>query len=65
MANKQAYVVNTILRGVVILLLLAAAFDVLPWADNLVIFVAVALFVVSWMVSRIAKTTQGGGTCCK
>jgi len=63
--GKSACICNTILRGVAIILLLASAFDVLPWADNLVIFVAVALFIVSWMVSKIAKSSAGTGTCCK
>jgi hypothetical protein len=50
---------------VAIILLLGAAFDVLPWTDNLVIFVAVSLFIVAWMVSKISKSSAGEGTCCK
>lgn len=65
MLDKKSCVVNIILRGVAILLLLAAAFDVLPWTDNFVIFLAIALFIVSWMVSRITRAVKGEGACCK
>jgi len=63
--EKNSCVCNIIIRGVAIILLIAAAFDVLPWADNLVIFIAVSLFIVAWMVSKIAKSSSGGGPCCK
>ncbi|MBM3249313.1 MAG: hypothetical protein FJZ09_00495 [Candidatus Omnitrophica bacterium] len=62
MENKSTCVVTTILMGAGILLLLAAAFDILPVADNVIIFVALACFVIGGLVKRIAK---GGGGCCK
>jgi hypothetical protein len=43
------------------LLLLAAAFDVTPVADNLIIFWALGCFVVSAVIKRIAKASS----CCK
>jgi len=51
-----------ILTGAGILLLLAAAFDVLPLSDNLVIFIALACFVVSAVIKKISKGTS---SCCK
>jgi hypothetical protein len=51
-----------ILNGVGILLLLAAAFDVLPWSDNKVIFIALACFIVSGIIKKV---TKGTNSCCK
>ncbi|MCX5699645.1 MAG: hypothetical protein NTX01_08375 [Candidatus Omnitrophica bacterium] len=62
MENKNTCVCNAILNGVGILLLLAAAFDVLPLSDNLVIFIALACFIVSGIIKKIAKGTT---SCCK
>ena len=62
MENKNTCVINTILWGLGILLLLAAAFDVLPLADNLVIFLALACFIIS---AVIKKVTKGMSSCCK
>jgi|GEM_PF-417562 len=62
MENKNTCVCNSILWGIGILLLLAAAFDVLPLADNLVIFLAVACFIISAVIKKIAK---GTGSCCE
>ena len=62
MENKSACVVNAVLWGVGILLLLAAAFDVLPITDNLAIFLALACFVINVVIKRIAKCTS---SCCK
>ena len=62
MENKNTCMCNAILNGVGVLLLLAAAFDVLPVDDNLVIFIALACFVVS---AVIKKTTKGTSSCCK
>jgi len=63
--ESKGCVCTTIIRGVAIILLLGGAFDVLPWTDNLVIFIAVSLFVVAWVVAKISKSSVGGGTCCK
>ena len=61
--GKQEYVQsNVILNQAGILLLLAAAFDVLPLAENLVIFLAPACFIISGVIKKIAKGTS---TCCK
>lgn len=61
MENKAVSTTRAILWGAGILLLLAAAFDVTPVADNLMIFLALGCFVVSGVVKRIAKS----GGCCK
>lgn len=63
MENKGTCVINSVLWGAGILLLVGAAFDVLPIADNVVIFLAIACFIVSAVIKKIAKS--GGGTCCK
>jgi len=62
MENKNPCMCNAILNGVGVLLLLAAAFDVLPVEDNLVIFIALACFVVSAVIKKISKGTS---SCCK
>jgi len=62
MENKNTCVINSVLWGAGILLLLAAAFDVLPVADNMIIFFALACFIIGAVVKRIAKGTGG---CCK
>jgi len=62
MENKNACMCNAILNGVGILLLLAAAFDVLPLSDNLVIFLALACFIISVVIKKIGK---GSNSCCK
>jgi uncharacterized membrane protein len=62
MENKSACVVTSILMGAGILLLLAAAFDILPVSDNVIIFVALACFVIGGVIKKIAKS---GGSCCK
>jgi len=62
MENKNTCVINSILWGAGILLLLAAAFDVLPLADNLVIFLLLACFIIRAVIKRIAKGTS---SCCK
>lgn len=54
--------VRAVLWGLAILLLLAAAFDVTPVADNQMIFLALACFVVSAVIKRVAKN---GSACCK
>jgi len=59
---KKTCVINSILWGVGILLLLAAAFDVLPQSDNLIIFLALACFIISGIIKQIGK---GSGGCCK
>ena len=62
MENKNTCVCNAILTGAGILLLLAAAFDVLPLSDNLVIFLALACFIISAIVKKV---TKGMSSCCK
>lgn len=62
MENKNTCVINSVLWGAGILLLLAAAFDVLPLADNLVIFLALACFIIGAVIKRI---TKGTSSCCK
>ena len=62
MENKNVCMCSPILCSAGILLLLAAAFDVLPLSDNLVIFIAIACFVISGIIKKIAKGTS---TCCK
>lgn len=52
---------NMVLDGVGILLLLAAAFDVLPLTDNLVIFLVLACFIISAIVKKAIK---GINSCC-
>lgn len=62
MENKNTCMCNTILCGVGVLLLLAAAFDILPLSDNLVIFLALVCFIISGIIKRI---TKGKSNCCK
>ncbi len=62
MENKSTCMCSPILCGAGVLLLLAAAFDVLPLADNLVIFIALACFIVSGIIKKISK---GASSCCK
>lgn len=62
MENKNTCMCNAILNGVGILLLLAAAFNVLPLSDNLVIFLAIACFIISAIIKKI---TKGSSSCCK
>ncbi|MFH0936033.1 MAG: hypothetical protein V1828_04180 [Candidatus Omnitrophota bacterium] len=61
MENKNLAVISAILWCAGILLLLGAAFDVLPMADNQAIFLAVACFIINVAVKRVAR----GGGCCK
>lgn len=62
MENKAIGVASAILWGIGILLLLAAAFDVLPISDNEAIFLAIACFIIMVVVKRIGKAGSG---CCK
>jgi len=62
MENKNLCIINTILWGAGVLLLLAAAFDVLPISDNKIIFLALACFILNVVIKRIAKSTS---SCCK
>lgn len=61
MDNKAIGIIRSLLWGVAILLLLAAAFDVFPVKDNLMIFLALACFVLSAVIKRAAKISG----CCK
>jgi len=63
MSNKGRCVIGTVLVTVGILLLLAAAFDILPVSDNVMIFAALACFIIAGAVKKIMK--GGSGTCCK
>jgi len=54
--------VRAVLWGLGILLLLAAAFDVVPVADNTMIFLALACFIISAVVK---KANKEGSSCCK
>lgn len=60
--GKNITTVTTIVQGAGVLLLLASAFDVLPLSDNQVIFIALACFIISSMIKKIAS---GGSCCCK
>lgn len=62
MESKNTCIINTVLWVTGLLLLLAAAFDVLPIADNLTIFLAIVCFVIG---AAIKKVTKGVGSCCK
>jgi len=62
MENKNTCVCHAILCGAGILLLLAAAFDVLPLKDNLVIFIALACFIISGIIKKVTKSSS---SCCK
>ncbi|MFA5145328.1 MAG: hypothetical protein WC723_04930 [Candidatus Omnitrophota bacterium] len=64
MENKKTCVINSILWCVGILLLLAAAFDVLPITDNLAIFLALACFIIGVTAKKIRKSV-GSSSCCK
>ncbi|MEW6170201.1 MAG: hypothetical protein AB1472_01370 [Candidatus Omnitrophota bacterium] len=60
---KGKCVIGVILWGVGLLLLLAAAFDILPMEDNKIIFLALACFVIGAVIKKISKGS--GGSCCK
>ena len=62
MESKNTCICTAILTGTGILLLLAAAFDVLPLSYNLVIFLALACFIISAIIKKIMKGTS---SCCK
>ena len=62
MENKNTCVITTILWAVGLLLLMAAAFDILPISDNKIIFFAIACFILIGVVKKIGKA--GGGSCC-
>ncbi|MFA5038633.1 MAG: hypothetical protein WC732_03025 [Candidatus Omnitrophota bacterium] len=60
---KTSCAVSTVLRGAAMILLLGAAFDVWPWRDNAVIFIAVALLIITGMVSGMAGGAKKTGCC--
>ncbi len=62
MESKNTCICTLILNGAGILILLAAAFDVTPLSDNLLIFIALACFIVSGIIK---KTGKGTSPCCK
>ena len=62
MDTKGKCVIGVILWGVALILLLAAAFDILPMEDNKIIFLALACFIVGIVIKKISK---GGDSCCK
>ncbi|MFA6358652.1 MAG: hypothetical protein WCY09_08375 [Candidatus Omnitrophota bacterium] len=53
--------VRAVLWGAGILLLLAGALDITQFEDNLLIFLALACFVISAVIKKIAN----GGDCSK
>jgi len=61
MKNKPTCILGAILWAAALLLLLAAAFDVLPISDNLAIFLALACFIVLGAIKKISGPTN----CCK
>ncbi len=61
MDNKAVNTLRSVLWGAGIILLLAAAFDVTSASDNMMIFLALACFVVSSVIKRCVKA----GGCCK
>ena len=63
MENKNICVAGIVLNTAGILLLLAAAFDILPISDNQAIFFAIACFVIGAALKKIMKGGTGG--CCK
>lgn len=64
MENKSTCVITSILWALGLILLLAAAFDVLPISDNKIIFIALACFILIGVVKKIGKAGGGGGSCC-
>jgi len=62
MEGKNTCVMNTVLWVAGLLLLLAAAFDVLPMQDNQVIFLAIACFIIA---AALKKFNKDKGSCCK
>ena len=52
---KASNVVNSVLLGVGMLLLLAAGFDVAPRADNVLVFLGIACFIIAGVTNRIMK----------
>lgn len=62
MEGKKICVVSTVLNCIGILLLLGAAFDVLPITDNFAIFLGIGCFVIGGMAKKLAKGTS---SCCK
>jgi len=61
--DKNICVVSIVLNTAGVLLLLAAAFDILPLADNQAIFIAIACFIIGAAVKKIMR--GGAGSCCK
>lgn len=62
MDNRAMCFMKPVLWGLAMLLLLAAAFDIFPSVgDNLLIFLALACFVVLGVMKKIAKNSS----CCK
>ena len=57
--NKPIEIGTAVLWPVGMLLLLAAAFDVLPMEDNVVIFLALGCFVLAGVIKKFTQ-----GCCC-
>ena len=55
MDKKTAGNVSLALNTIGILALLAAALDILPVADNVLIFAGIALFIVAASIRRLSK----------
>ena len=58
MDKKTNEIINAILWGAGILLLLAAAFDIFPVADNMLVFLGLACFIIGAVIKRIAKKSS-------
>jgi len=61
--EKKTCVLSIALNTIGILVLLAAAFDILPISDNKAIFIGVACFIIGAAAKKIMKGNSG--TCCK
>ncbi len=55
MDEKQARLITAPLVGTGIILIMMSAFDIVPAWDNVLIFIGIACFIVSWVIKRMAK----------
>ena len=60
MGNNVLNIVPPVISGIGVLLLLMAAFDVVPDMDNVLVFLAIACLIAAGVVKKITK-----GSCCK
>jgi len=52
---KRKKIITSLLSGIGILLFLAAAFDLIPRLDNLLVFLGIACFIVNGVINKILK----------